>query len=327
MRTEQSNPLARFVVNGPTMGTRFSAVFYAAPATDRDAVDAALAAAVAQVDREMSTFKPESDLMRFNRAPLDTWIALPEQLLMVLEAGLEIGRASGGAFDLNVLEQVQAFGFQGHDGVPDTGALADLAARPRTPAHQAVLVDRQAGRALKRQPCALDLSGIAKGFGVDRLAETLIGLGIKHFLVSIDGELRAAGGKPDGSPWRVALEQPDPEGRSASGVIELVDGAVATSGNYRHRRELNGRSFSHTIDARTGQPVADDILSATVRAPTCMQADAWATVIMVLGETQAEPLLAARRLSAMTLQRQPTEPAMDDAPASLTSLAFDTARP
>lgn len=299
--------LERLVVNGPTMGTRFSAVFYAPPGIDRDATGRALAEAVAQVDREMSTWKPQSDLMRFNRALVGQWVELPVQLLTVMEAGLEIGRASAGAFDIGVLDQVRAFGF--HDTAPDADDVARLATRRHLPAHEVVVVDRPGGRALKRQECAIDLSGIAKGYGVDRLAEVLMGMGVGHFLVSIDGELRAAGGKPDGSPWRVAVEQPDPEKRDVAGVVELVDGAIATSGNYRHRRELGGRSYSHTIDARTGQPVTDDVYSATVRAPTCMVADAWATVVMVLGESMAAPLLAARGLSAMTIEPAPASAA------------------
>jgi len=299
MPTEPIAPLSRFVVNGPTMGTRFSAVFYAPPDTDSDAVGRALAEAVAEVDRQMSTWKPESDLMRFNRAPAGQWVELPAQLLSVLEAALDIGQASSGAFDIGVLDHIRALGFQGD--APDAEAVARLAARPHQLAHDVVVLDRSAGKAQKRQPCAIDLSGIAKGYGVDRLAETLTGLAVSHFLVSIDGELRASGGKPDGSPWRVAVEQPDPTRRDAAGVIELVDGAVATSGNYRHRRELDGRSYSHTIDPRTGRPITDDIYSATVRAATCMEADAWATVVMVLGEAQASPLLAARHLSAFVL--------------------------
>ena len=286
------------------MGTRFAAVFYAVGGFDRDAAGRALAASVAQVDREMSTWKPESDLMRFNRAPVGQWVELPEQLLTVIEAGLEIGRASDGAFDIGVLDHVRAFGF--HETIADASVVARLASRRHRPAHEIVVVDRPGGRALKQEACAIDLSGIAKGFGVDRLAEVLIDLGVDHFLVSIDGELRARGGKPDGSPWRVAVEQPDPQTRDVAEVVELVDGAIATSGNYRHRRELGGRSYSHTIDGRTGMPVTDDIYSATVRGPTCMEADAWATVVMVLGEAKAAALLAARGLRAMTISPQST---------------------
>lgn len=297
--------LVRHVVSGPTMGTRFSAVFHAGPGIDIDAVGRALAAAVTQVDDEMSTWKPDSDLMAFNRAPIGEWVALPANLLTVIAAGLDIGRISSGAFDIGVLDHVRAWGFQSPDGAPLPGEIARLADGAHVPAHDAIVIDIPGGRAMKRQPCAIDLSGIAKGFGVDRLAETLTGFGIAHFLVSIDGELRAGGDKPDGSPWCVAVEEPDPARRDVAGVVELVDGAVATSGNYRHRRQHDGRSYSHTIDPRTGRPVTDDVYSATVRAPTCMEADAWATVVMVLGEAGAAPLLAARGLGAMTIAPEP----------------------
>ena len=293
--------LVRHAVNGPTMGTRFAAVFHAGPGIDPQAIGKALGAAVTQVDRQMSTWKPESDLMRFNRAPVGTWVDLPADLLKVIEAGLDIGRATAGAFDIGVLDHVRAWGFQSHEGAPAADEISRLAAQVHVPAHEAIVVDEGAGRAMKRLPSSIDLSGIAKGFGVDRLAEVLIGCGIGHFLVSIDGELRGAGGKPDGSPWRIAVEQPDPSKREAAGVVELLDGAIATSGNYRHRRAFEGRSYSHTIDPRTGLPVSDDTHSATVRAPTCMEADAWATAVMVLGAEAAAPLLASRGYSAMTI--------------------------
>jgi len=294
--------LVRRVVNGATMGTRFSAVFHARPEIEIDGIAQALTAAVTEVDREMSTWNPASDLMRFNRAPVGEWVALPAGLLTVMEAGIDIGRASSGAFDIGLLDHVKAWGFQSQSGSPVPDEIGKVLGHGHSPAHESLVVDRASGRAMKRQPCAIDLSGIAKGYGVDRLAETLITHGIGHFLVSIDGELRAAGGKPDGSPWRIAVEQPDPTKRDVAGVIDLVEGAVATSGNYRHRRQLGDRSYSHTIDPHTGEPIADDIYSATVRARTCMEADAWATVVMVLGQSKAGPLLAARGISAMTIQ-------------------------
>lgn len=292
--------LRRVAINGPTMGTRYSAVFYAPAAVDLDAIGQALAEAVTEVDSQMSTWKPDSDLMRFNRAAVGTWVALPDRLLAVIEAGLEIGRVTDGAFDIGVLDLVQAWGFNDHRHVPDPAATRRLAATARRPAHERLELDRRAGRAIKHAPIGIDLSGIAKGYGVDRLAETLAGFGIEHYLVSIDGELRAAGGKADGTPWRVAVEQPDPARRDVAGVVELAEGALATSGNYRHRATLDGRSFSHTMDPRTGRPVADLVSSVTIRAPTCMVADAWASAVMVMGEA-ANALLVERGLSAMTM--------------------------
>jgi len=296
-------PLRRVAINGPTMGTRYAAVLYAPPAADLDAIGKALAASVTEVDRQMSTWKPESDLMRFNRAPVGEWVELPGRLLEVMAAGLDIGRESGGAFDIGVLDLVAAWGFNTHEHRPDAEVVDRLARAPRRPAHQTIQLDLARGRAIKHAPVAIDLSGIAKGYGVDRLAETLLDRGIRHFLVSIDGEVRAHGGKPDGTPWRVAVEEPDPTRRDLAGYVELADDALATSGNYRHRAALGGTSYSHTMDPRTGRPASDDVLSATVRAPTCMLADAWASVVMVLGETAARPLLVARGLTAMTVVR------------------------
>jgi len=302
--------MRRVAINGPTMGTRYSAVFYALPGVDLDAIGRALAESVTEVDRQMSTWKPDSDLMRFNGAAVGEWVALPDRLLAVIEAGLDVGRATDGAFDIGLLDLVEAWGFNDHAHVPDPAAIARLATTIRRPAHEIVELDRRAGRAIKRAPIRIDLSGIAKGYGVDRLAETLVCFGIEHFLVSIDGELRAAGGKADGTPWRVAVEQPDPARRDVAGVVELADGALATSGNYRHRAVLDGRSFSHTMDPRTGRPVPDLVNSVTVRAPTCMLADAWASAVMVMGESEADPLLAERGLSAMTIGSGVDEPAL-----------------
>ncbi len=106
---------------------------------------------------------------------------------------------------------------------------------------------------------------------------------IPSWLVGIDGEMRAKGAKPDGSMWAVAHERPDRHVREAMGVIELQDMAVATSGNYRHLREVGGRTVSHTMDPRTDAPLENNVASVTVLAPTCMKADAWATALMVMG--------------------------------------------
>jgi thiamine biosynthesis lipoprotein len=138
----------------------------------------------------------------------------------------------------------------------------------------------------------LDLSGIAKGFGVDEMARVMDAFGIRSWLVGIDGEMRARGLKPDGVPWAVAHERPDRHSREAMGVIELTDMAVATSGNYRHWVEMDGTLLSHTMDPGTHRPIANGIASVSVLATTCMAADAWATAFMVLGAEAASRLAA-----------------------------------
>jgi thiamine biosynthesis lipoprotein len=293
--------LTRHALNGPTMGTRWSALFFAAPGLDPAPVQAALQAAVAEVDAQMSTWKPDSDLMRLNAAPALTWVALPDRLMTVLACGLEIGRASGGAFDIGVGDAVTAWGF-GAVGPQPARIQAALSAS-RLPPHEVLELDHAERRARKHAPLALDLSGIAKGYGVDRLAEVVGGFGISAALVGIDGELRGFGCKPDGRPWAVAVERPDYVRRAPLSVIALHDAAAATSGDYRHWIELGGRRLSHTIDPRGGSPLATSPASVTVVAETCMSADAWATALMVRGSLDGAVLARTIGLDALFLER------------------------
>lgn len=287
----------RHALNGPTMGTRWSALFHAAAGFDPAPLRAALQAAVDRVDVQMSNWKPDSDLMRLNGADLGAWVELPAGLMAVLRSALAVGRASGGAFDIGAGDAVAAWGF-GPAAADPVRIRAALAA-PRIPAHEALELDPAACRARKRAPVTLDLCGIAKGYGVDRLAETLRAHGIAHGLVGIDGELRALGLQPDGSPWAVAIEAPDPDRRAPHSILALQDASVATSGDYRHWVEVGGQRLSHTMDPRRGGPLTGAPASVTVVAPTCMEADAWATALMVLGPDRGAEV--ARRLGLQAL--------------------------
>lgn len=271
----------RYVLNGPTMGTRWSALFHASPGFDLAPVRSALQAAVDEVDTQMSTWKPESDLMRLNAAPVGEWVSLPARLFEVLHAGIEIGRASLGAFDIGVGDVVAAWGF-GSDATDSQRIRTAMQAR-RRPAHEVLEIEGVPARARKSSPLSVDLNGIAKGFGVDRLAETLGGFHIASALVGIDGEMRALGLRPDGEPWVIAVEAPHADRRAPHSIVALQDAAVATSGDYRRWVEVRGRRLSHTMNPRRGAPLVDPPASVTVVARTCMEADAWATALMVLG--------------------------------------------
>ncbi len=289
----------RFALNGATMGTRWSALFFAGPGLDPAPVRAALQAAVDEVDAQMSTWRPDSDLMRLNAAPAGAWVAVPGRLVEVLRLGLEIGRASGGAFDIGMGDAVTAWGFGPEAAAP--GRIRIAMAAPRRPAHE--LLEIADGRVHKSAAVALDLNGIAKGYGVDRLAETLRGRGIGEALVGIDGEMRALGLRPDGRPWAVAVEAPDPQRRVPHSVLALQDTAVATSGDYRHWVEVHGRRLTHTMDPHRGAPVLAPPASVSVVAPTCAEADAWATALMVLGEAEGGRLARRLGLDALFLLR------------------------
>jgi thiamine biosynthesis lipoprotein len=294
-----STEAPRLALNGATMGTRWQATFRAPRGLDAARLRAELQAAVDEVDAQMSTWRPQSDLMRLNAAAAGEWVDVPAGLHAVLCLGLAVGRASGGAFDLGQGDAVAAWGFG--PAAPSAAAIRRAVAAPRPPAHEVLEIGPR--RVRKRAAIALDLNGIAKGYGVDRLAATLKAHGIADALVGIDGEMRALGLRPDGRPWVVAVEAPEAGRRAVHSVLELRDAAVASSGEYRQRITWRGRQVSHIIDPRRGVPLAAPPASVSVVAGTCAEADAWATALMVLGPDRGGAVARKRGLDALFLLR------------------------
>lgn len=295
-----STELLRYSLSGSTMGTRFSAVLQAAAGLDTEALGAVLQTAVDRVDRQMSTWKPDSDLMRLNAAPCRQWLAVPDELFRVLLGALQVSVASGGAFEIAVGELVTAYGF----GPPSS--VGSIPARPER-ASERLEIDPEGKRVRKHGPLTLDLNGIAKGFAVDQMARCLEAHGITSYLVGIDGEMRTRGLKADGSDWKVALERPVRGRREVLGALELSDIAIATSGDYRHWREQGGQSYSHTMDPATGAPLQSNLASVSVLCASCMQADAWATALMVLGPERGRALAEREGLAAIFVLREGDE--------------------
>nr|WP_246606559.1 FAD:protein FMN transferase [Lysobacter antarcticus] len=281
------------------MGTRYSALFFAAPGVDEAAIGQRLFAAVDNVDRQMSSWKADSDLNRLNAEPINEWITVPAELLAVLETALRVGRQSRGAFDIGVGDLVHSWGFGPARGAIDVQAITARNDGVQRAASDILELDPVQLRVRKRAEINLDLSGIAKGFGVDQLAACLDSFGITRYLVGIDGEMRARGSKPDGSPWAVAIEKPVRGVREVAGVMELVDAAIATSGDYRHWVEHDGRSYPHTMDASGRRPASNRLAAVSVVASTCMLADAWATALLALGETEGVKLARDRGMEAL----------------------------
>ena len=292
----------RLALHGPTMGTRWSVTCDAAPDTDVQALQTALAAAVQQVDAQMSPWLPGSDLNRLNHAPVGAWVTLPAEILEVLVCALDVCRLSAGAFDPAAGALVDAWGFGAVRDAPDAEAIrtaTSAAPVARTPTYEALELDSGMLRARKHAPVHLDLCGIAKGYAVDRTADVLRQNGVPHALVALDGELRAVGGQADGQPWAVAVESPETGRRAVHSVVELQDLAVATSGDYRHYLQVGDARLAHTMDTRRGAPVRNEVASVTVLARQCMHADAWATALLVAGP--GEGLALAQRMGLEVL--------------------------
>lgn len=267
---------------GRTMGTTWSVRLVGAAQLRREPVLAAIQSVLDGVVAQMSTWEPASDLCRFNRAAPGTWQVLPDDFLEVLACAREVAEHSGGAFDPTAGPLVDAWGFgpAAPHGVPDGADLLEALGRT---GWRRIDLDPVRRSLLQPGRLALDLSAIAKGFGVDLVARRLAALGIESHLVEVGGELRGRGLKPDGQPWWVQLEDPDPASEGRATMLALHGLSVATSGDYRRWFEQDGLRYSHTIDPRDGLPVRHGLTSVTVIHASCMPADAWSTALGVLG--------------------------------------------
>jgi thiamine biosynthesis lipoprotein len=287
--------------SGDTMGTRYSARFHAPEGSDLSGIVAELQGAVTAVDAQMSNWKADSDLSRLNRAAAGDWVYVSANLATVLARAIDIGRETGNAFNIGVGDLVGAWGFGPQGGKRPAPRPEEIHTCPAL--DQCLEIDAASCRARKHQPLALDLCGIAKGFGVDELARVLDRHAVVSWLVGIDGEMRSRGTKPDGTAWAIALEAPDDERRAAMAVVELGDAAIATSGDYRHWQEIEGQRISHTMDPRTGRPMQGALAGVTVIASVCTDADAYATALMVLGPEAGQACARHLGLDALFVSR------------------------
>lgn len=273
-------------LGGETMGTGWSVRFVAPPRCDPATVETAILARLDTIVAEMSHWRVDSLICAYNRAAPGSWHELPPDFAVVVSAALDVAARSGGAFDPAIGRLVDLAGFG-----PDP-ALRNDAEAPLALARQLAGWRRlrfRDGRLLQPGGLALDLSGIAKGYAVDAVADTLGTLGIAHALVEIGGELAGHGVRPDGDPWWVDLE--DPPGIALPRLrIALHGMAVATSGDYRRG--------AHSIDPRTGRSTANGVHSVSVIHHSAMMADAWATALTVAGRIAGMELARREGIAA-----------------------------
>lgn len=297
-----TRPLA--ALQGPAMGTVWNAKL-AGPLAESLAGKAttAVAAALEGVVARMSTYLEGSELGRFNAAAAGKPVAVSRETLEVFALAREVSEATGGAFDATVAPAVDAWGFgpSRNRHVPPAGELAAMASRIDW---RAVTVDRDAGTLAKtRDGVRADLSGIAKGYGVELAARALDALGATDYLVEAGGEVRTRGRNANGKPWRIGIERPDAVPQQAYLVVPLDGLAMATSGDYRIYFEEGGRRYSHEIDPATREPVRGNLASVTVVAKDCAWADAMATALFVMGAERGLAYATDKGMAAFFIER------------------------
>lgn len=281
-------------VSGNALGTTWTVRWAPVDAPDAGEVEAVTDRVLAEVDAAMSTWRDDSELMRVRQGPGP--VVVSEDTAAVVAAALDVAAATGGAFDPTVQPLMALWGLH---GTPRTTWPTDDeldAARAQIGWSRVVVGRGPGGPTVDADGTTLDLSAIAKGHAVDRVFVALAAAGAADLLVEVGGEVRSAGRSPRGGAWSVGIDRPvvgRVPGQDLVGVANLTNLAVATSGNYRSRVEIEGRTVHHTMDPRTGMPAVSPARSATVIAPDARAADAWATVLMVLGEGGL-PLVAAR---------------------------------
>ncbi|VVO10382.1 FAD:protein FMN transferase [Pseudomonas fluorescens] len=287
---------------GPTMGSTYSIKYVRytgipGPAEVQQQVQHILA----EVDQQMSTYRSDSDIERFNELPANSCQPMPASILQLVRVGEQLSIESDGSFDLTVEPLLNLWGFgpqAREEKVPSAEALAEVRQRV---GHGHLRIEGD--RLCKDAPVNVDFNSIAAGYAVDQIAGKLTALGIDSYLVEVTGELKALGKKPDGSPWRIALEEPRDDQQVVERVI-VVDGhGVSTSGDYRKYFEQDGRRYSHTFDARTGKPVEHALASVTVIHTSALMADGLSTLLLILGPERGWDYAEKHQVGAFFVMR------------------------
>ena len=296
MRPDELSPPPVHVLQGNTMGTTWQVQI--ASDAESAALDTTGAEVIAMLERLdtgiFSTYASDSELSRLNATPVGTDTAVSRELLEVLLLARTINHQSFGTFDVTVGPLVDLWGFgpQPRNGVPSEEAIKNALTKLGADNYR---VDARSGTVQRTADIAIDLSAIAKGYAVDKVADLLLGSGYHHFLVEIGGEVRVRGWRAPAQSWVIAIESPQPA-TELQAAFDRVDNlgdefALAGSGDYRNFFEQDGKRYSHEISPLTGRPIDHALTAVTVMAKTAAEADAWATAMMVLGPVDG-PLLA-----------------------------------
>ena len=258
------------------------------------------------IDAKMSVFNEDSEISKLNKTKAGESFALSEDLSKVLKTAKKINKESNGAFDPAIAPLIDLWGFgpEHKFASPSEEKLSEVKSYSR---FDKLTFSKDYKKVTKKDArTSLNLSAIAKGYAVDRIAESLEELGFRDYVVEIGGELRLSGRRDDkGELWNIGIGVPLKYSKGNALVMEISDYAVATSGDYRNFIEEDGKVFSHTISPQTGQPVKNDLASVTVFAPTCMEADAYATAIMAMGKQKGLELANKIKLPIILFTHNP----------------------
>jgi thiamine biosynthesis lipoprotein len=292
--SSESEAKREHLIQGRTMGTTYQVKVIAGYFQSVSGLKAKIDERLEEINRSMSTYQKDSEISRFNRfSEVGQKFQISNDFFQVMRAGQKIHRLSDGAWDGTVNPLVDLWGF-GRGGRQDKiPSQSKIAARMAEVGFANIDVLGPGFLVKKRAAVTVDLSAIAKGYGVDQVAALLRSKGFENFLVEIGGEVYGAGQREDGRQWRIGINRPriDAAFDDVYKVVALRNQGFATSGDYRNFFEIDGVRYSHVIDPRTGFPVSNGVVSVSIISATCAMADGLATAVMVMGVDKGMELI------------------------------------
>ncbi|WNN47420.1 FAD:protein FMN transferase ApbE [Siccibacter colletis] len=303
-RASENAPL---VLEGKTMGTSWRVSLAGVDAQRAPELRRQIQAQLDADDRLLSTWKDDSALMQFNHSTSTAPWPVDAAMADIVTLSLRIGHKMQDAMDITVGPLVNLWGF-GPDkqpvATPDAAQIA--AARARTGLQHLRVINAAGSQWIQKDipDLFVDLSTVGEGYAADHLAQLMARNGISRYLVSVGGALASRGMNAEGKPWRVAIQKPTDRENAVQAVVDINGHGISTSGSYRNYYELDGKRLSHVIDPATGRPITHKLVSATVIAPTALEADTWDTGFMVLGPEKAREVALAQGLAVYLISKE-----------------------
>ncbi len=305
--TTPSAPKQALVLEGKTMGTYWRASMAGVDNSRATELRGKIQAQLDADDRELSTWKSDSALSRFNQSRGTTPWPVSEAMSDIVTLSLRIGEKTHGAMDVTVGPLVNLWGFGPGKQPVQTPTQAQIdAARALTGLQHLRIINSAGQQWLQKDLPELyvDLSTVGEGYAADHLARLMEREGISRYLVSVGGAVTTRGLNAEGKAWRVAIQKPTDRENAAQAIVDLNGHGISTSGSYRNYYELDGKRISHVIDPTTGQPIQHKLVSATVIAPTALEADGWDTGLMVLGTEKAKEVALKEGLAVYLITKE-----------------------
>ncbi|MES0824916.1 FAD:protein FMN transferase [Ruegeria sp. SCP11] len=311
-------------LSGETMGTTFN-ITAIGEDLDENALAASVEETLAEVNAKMSNWDPNSEVSTFSAATSTDPMPISAEFAQVMEAANDVHDKTGGTFDVTLGPLIELWGFGPRTPEDPVPSEADIqAALDGVGQNRLLTLDSEAGTLTKSDASVgINLSAIAKGYGIDAVAETLREAGIENYLVEIGGDLVTMGQNDKGEAWRIGIEKPQAGAQSPQLIVSVSDLGMASSGDYKNFFEQDGVRYSHIIDPTTGRPITHRTTSVTVLADNAMMADAWATAMLALGQEKGLELAEKHKLAVYFISRDVT--GGEDAYITVHSTAFKDA--